>query len=194
LAELLELPAEVRSWREREVEKFSRFGWPSSIVAANQYAAALTTQKCPDVAPFVKAAAESDASDATRLIARVANAAGCAPCEQVLTQGLSPVYEVCAPWSNRLLSCAEREGQVELALPTAARLSLLEFSALTNQHDHSVVDTVLARYWYGRLLQKKGDVAAAKAQYESFLASWGNVDIKSEEVTDARARLAAMNR
>jgi hypothetical protein len=65
-------------------------------------------------------------------------------------------------------------------------------TALTNTLDGSVVDVVLTRYWYARLLEKKGDVKGAKAQLQSFLGAWGSADFQSPELDDARKRLAAM--
>ena len=55
----------------------------------------------------------------------------------------------------------------------------------------TAVDTVLGKYWMGRVLLAKGDAAGARDQFEQFLAFWGAADLALPEIADARRRIGA---
>jgi hypothetical protein len=192
IAEVLGRADAVTRWRQREVEAFERFAWPAPISAANAWATAAQTGTCPAQGPYVDRVAALERTNAARFITRVASTRGCATCAEVLRQGVSPTFEGLLPWTTEYLRCAAEAGAVEVALPLAARSTQVTSVAISGTFDAAVVDTLLARYWHARLLERSGARDAAKAQYGAFLDAWGKADFKSREVQDAAARLAAL--
>jgi hypothetical protein len=51
----------------------------------------------------------------------------------------------------------------------------------------------LYHYRFGRVLEEKGDRAAAQAEYRKFLEFWKDADAGQPELADARTRLAHLS-
>ncbi len=115
----------------------------------------------------------------------------CGDCEAVVRAGLLSREEL--PWSLFSFgACAERTRSLELARRAFELLEPLgapdDADALTNSPVHSI----LARYELGKVLERLGRNAEARAKYESFLAAWGHADRPLAQVDDARKRLARL--
>jgi tetratricopeptide (TPR) repeat protein len=56
------------------------------------------------------------------------------------------------------------------------------------------VPAVRAHYWLGVVYEQQGEKEAAMKEYETFLNIWKNADFKSDEIADAKTRLAKLKR
>ncbi len=81
--------------------------------------------------------------------------------------------------------CALDAGELALASRALVEASRLWSSGVTNQA--SPYQAVLAHYHHARVLERLGDHARARAEYDVFLDYWGRADRPVAEVTAARA-------
>jgi tetratricopeptide (TPR) repeat protein len=120
---------------------------------------------------------------------RSAAEVGCASCADAVHAGLASSER--SPASLvRFGLCAEQIGELALARESLDRASRLTISMLSPQA--SPYDALRARAHLARVLAKSGDRAAARREYEAFLAAWGNADRPVPEVAAARRELAAL--
>jgi tetratricopeptide (TPR) repeat protein len=119
---------------------------------------------------------------------RSASGAGCVPCADVVREGLAS-----DEWNQeglyRLGTCAAQENALTLARDAFDRARSLRHSTIDAGAASSEVFAVLARYQLGRVLERLGDKAAARAQYEDFLQHWGHADRPLAEIEEARKAL-----
>jgi hypothetical protein len=122
---------------------------------------------------------------------RSASGAGCASCADVVKEGLSA-----DEWNQQGLyrfgTCALSENALGLARDAFERAKSLRHSSVDAGAASSEVFAVLARYQLGRVLEKLGQKAAAKKEYDDFLAHWGHADRTLDEVEDARKAVARL--
>ncbi|MGO9708552.1 MAG: protein kinase domain-containing protein [Polyangiaceae bacterium] len=149
------------------------------------------TGACPDLSALRKRASEHPNSP-TRNSLRVAAAAGCIPCADVLRAGLGP-----EDWDQRVLfdygMCAETEGALELARDTFRRVERVETLATSTGESHpSTSHAVLARLHLARVLVRLGKRSEARGAYEDFLKGWGHAERPLTQVDEARRELAAL--
>jgi tetratricopeptide (TPR) repeat protein len=192
IAEKLGNRDDSKRWRGRAIEKFKKYQWPNTVVAAMQYENEST--KCPSIEPFIDALPEADRAEGKRFLARAAAQRGCGSCSEVTRVGRSRDTEKMRPWIGAYFFCAQDTDDIDEALTLSKEVSKLELSALTTSYDGSVYDAMMARYWTARLLERKGDKLAAKKAYTSFLTLWKNPDFKSAEWGDAKERLEALSK
>jgi serine/threonine-protein kinase len=122
---------------------------------------------------------------------RAAAEAGCLPCSTVVGAGLSPV-ERGAVSAFRFGVCAEREGALRLAADAFNRVRGIPAQSLESTHRPSIYHAILARYYLGRVHERLGESAAARAEYQAFLEHWGKADRVVPQADDARAALVRL--
>jgi len=88
--------------------------------------------------------------------------------------------------------CAEEQGAWQLAADAFGRIRAVRGAAISEQPSISAYHSVLARYHLGRVRERQGNAAAARAEYRSFLDHWGHADRPIREVDEARAALARL--
>jgi tRNA A-37 threonylcarbamoyl transferase component Bud32/tetratricopeptide (TPR) repeat protein len=121
-----------------------------------------------------------------RELLRVAAEHGCVPCSEVVRAGQSA-----AETSVRSLynfgHCAEQQGELALAQDAYKRAErVLMPGVASGILVASPLDSILARYHHATILERSGQRAAAKKEYEDFLAHWGHADRPLPEIDDAR--------
>jgi len=148
-----------------------------------EYERASREEKCPSLSPFFAAAEPFFDRRATRrLLEQKAAAAGCLPCSQVVTEGFEPEMQFFDASLIELAVCAEREGQLDLAL------RVLE-TPVAQGFGPSPHHKVLGKLMRGRILEKLNRPAEARAAYEESLRFWKNADHPAPEIALARAAL-----
>jgi tetratricopeptide (TPR) repeat protein len=89
----------------------------------------------------------------------------------------------------RFAACAEAEGAHELAIDAYRRAAVIIASSLSTINGFAPDLAVLAHFRLGRVLERTGKKAEARAAYERFLGFWGHADRLIAEVTEAQKAL-----
>jgi tetratricopeptide (TPR) repeat protein len=149
-------------------------------------------RRCLDVAAMVRSlAATGGEAGYEREVWRAAAQVGCARCRDVVQLGLAP-DERRVRSTFALATCAEREGNLDLARDAFGRARSLRTLTLQASESPATAYSVLASYELGRTLSRAGRAAEARAAYADFMAHWGHADRPVAQVDDARRALAAL--
>jgi hypothetical protein len=105
--------------------------------------------------------------------------------------GLSAV-EGNIPSVLRFAHCAEQQGAWQLALDALTRSAAVRGMSIEQASSASPYHSVLARFRLGRVPERMGKPAEARAAYQRFLDSWGHADRPVPEVEEARQALARL--
>jgi tetratricopeptide (TPR) repeat protein len=175
-------------------EFYRRSGMPWQAAAVEYERRLLHKPGCPSQKALLDHVPAGPGRDLAAVqMLRSAAGAGCAECADVVKEGRS-VDE----WNQQSLyrfgACAAEEGALDLARDAFERARSLRHSALDAGTAPAEVYAVLARYQLARVLEKSGQAAAAKKEYEDFLAHWGHADLALPEVEDARRALARLSK
>jgi serine/threonine-protein kinase len=184
--------ADVTPFLEREVELMG----VEPRAGILRYEIALTKpgrHGCPDAEVVLARLPPGQRVSAQRVMLRAAAQVACASCAQVVAAGLAPAE----PKNASLLDfavCAEREGKFELARDALARVGEMRMESLDSYAGTwSIFAAVLARFHLGRVLERLGDTAGARAAYSSFLERWDHADRPLPEVDEARQALQRLH-
>jgi tetratricopeptide (TPR) repeat protein len=115
-------------------------------------------------------------------------AAACTRCAEVLRAGLG-TNERSTRSIYRFAACAEAEGASELAVEAYRRAAVIIALSLSTTNGFAPDLAVLAHFRLGRVLERMGKKAEARAAYERFLGFWGHADRLITEVTEAQKAL-----
>ncbi len=185
VAEVLNNAPDAQRWRQRLLNNTVEQRWRPHALTPLRYQEAALQTPCPDPQPLIDALSPEDRAEGARAIARAAPRE-CISCEEVVKAGISATDSSLLRGTVDFAACAAALNRPELGLRALGEPDTGIYLSLR------AVDFVLARYWYGRLNEQRGQRAEAARGYQLFLENWGEPDVALPEVDDARARLAAV--
>ncbi len=175
------------------LERFARA--VGSAVSAADFAFKRALQRrgrgrCPDPATLLAAIPPGPGRNDLRIgMVRDAASVGCAPCAEVVRGGLA-VNESGVHSLLGFATCAEREGQLELARKALERCTRIR--TLSLDANWSALESIRAQALLGRVLLRLGDTKGARTAFQRFLARWGTADRELAEVVTVREALAKL--
>jgi tetratricopeptide (TPR) repeat protein len=149
----------------------------------------LRDKKCPPLDRALAAVPPGEAFATARLnILRAAATAGCTTRAAVVKAGMLPDESDMGSLFEFAVA-AEQEGALGLARDALEKVREIHVLSIDSTSSVTPYCSILARYHLGRVLEKLGQRAAARAQYQDFLDHWGHADRGVPEVDAARAAL-----
>jgi tetratricopeptide (TPR) repeat protein len=180
---------------DRELAEYYRnsgLTWMAATVEFDRRLVNVAKDGCPDPEILLAALPQGPALRLARIqMRRAAAAAGCAPCADVVRDGIS-VDEASQHGLYQLGMCAAKEGALALARDAFVRATALR-TAIDTGFQPSEVHAILARFQLARVLERMHLPADARKEYETFLAQWGQADRTIPEVDEARKTLARLH-
>jgi serine/threonine-protein kinase len=165
--------------------------WRAQVL---EFERTLAQHKCPSVDTALAAIPDASQRElAQRHLLRAAAEAGCLRCEKVVAAGFAS-WEADVDSLYRFASCAEKAGELALARDGFERAQRLRTGTIDSAIRPSTVHAILARARLAHVLERLGEPARARAEYEDFLAHWGHADRPLPEVDDARHALERLTR
>ncbi len=183
-------PGDLERWTEELAALHATLG-AVQYAAATRYELALVRrapgEPCPDPGEILASVPDGRRASSLRVqVVRLAAEASCGSCRDALAAGRS-LREGNARSLARYATCAESEGEPELALRAWEDLAARRTGRSVSAPIDGVFESVIAMYRLGRLHAELGHPDEARRWYQKFLDRWGKVDRPMDEVTQARA-------